>query len=240
MKIWSDTGGNTREFSELYNSDMGKTWSILVDNLRFVDDPNYHSVFFRNTTTELETNLWPEAKKMYKPLLEYQSGPLKGKYIGPSRIKDKDHTIIFPSGAICRFSYMQYDKDADAWYGAELSRAYFDEFQKVTEYQFHVIRSRLRSKAKFPSQMRCTLNPDQYHFVIDYVKPFLDEEGFPIKELSGVTRYFIIVKGVLYSSWDIKDLQEKFPDKVPKTYTYVPSTLKKLGAHRREALMITL
>lgn len=162
---------------------------------------------------------------MYRPLLEYQSGPLKGKWIGPARIKDKDHVIIFPSGAKSRFSYMQYDKDAMAWYGAELSRAYFDEFQMFSETQFHVIRSRLRSKAKFPSQMRCTLNPDQHHFVIDYVKPFLDEEGFPIKELSGVTRYFLIVKGVLYSSWDIKELQEKFPDKVPKTYTYVPSTL---------------
>lgn len=108
----------------------GKTWSILVDNLRFVEDSNYFSVFFRNTITELETNLWPEALKMYRPFLEYQSGPLKGKWIGPARIKDKDHSIIFPSGAKSKFTYMQYDKDADSWYGSEISRAYFDEFQR--------------------------------------------------------------------------------------------------------------
>ena len=90
------------------------TWAILADNLKYVHDPNYFSVFFRNTTTELETNLWPEAIKMYRPFLEHQSGPNKGKWIGQAKIKDKDKTIIFPNGAKSRFSYMEYDKHADS------------------------------------------------------------------------------------------------------------------------------
>lgn len=203
----------------------GKTWGILADNLRYIHDPNYFSVFFRKTTIELETNLWPEALKMYRPYLEYQSGPLKGKYIGEAKIRDKDKSIVFPSGAKSRFSYMQYDKDADSWYGAELSRAYFDEFQMFSEYQFHVIRSRLRSKAQFPSAMRCTMNPDQSHFVLEFIKRFLDEEGYPIRELSGRKAWFLIVKGSIFTAWNIEELQEKFPGKVPKSYTYIPSTL---------------
>ena len=102
---------------------LGKTWAILADNLKYIHDPNYFSAFFRRTTTELETNLWPEAIKMYMPFLQYQSGPNKGKWIGKARIKDKDKTIIFPSGAKSKFAYMEYDKHADAWFGAELSRA---------------------------------------------------------------------------------------------------------------------
>jgi len=55
----------------------GKTWSILVDNLFGVHDPDYFSVFFRKTNNELETNLWPEAKKMYEPLLKNSKGKFK-------------------------------------------------------------------------------------------------------------------------------------------------------------------
>lgn len=204
----------------------GKTWSILADNTKYINDPNYFSVFFRNTTTELETNLWPEALKMYRGLLEHQSGPLKGRWMGAARIKDKTKEIIFPSGAKSRFAFLELDKHADAWYGAELSRVYMDEFQKFSQYAYDIIRSRLRSKAKVESSLRATLNPDSTHFCYDYVKAFLDDEGFPIKALSGKTRYFLIVKGDLYTAWTPEELIQIFPDKIPQTYTYIPATLE--------------
>lgn len=204
----------------------GKTWCILFDNLRFVHDPNYFSVFFRKTTTELETNLWPEAVKMYSPFLKHQSGPKKGQWIGKARIRDKQKEIIFPSGAKTKFAFLELDKHADSYYGAELSRVYWDEFQQQSEYAFHVLRSRLRSKAKVKSQMRMTLNPDSAHFCYFWVKPFLDDEGFPVKELSGKIRYFLLVSGDLHSSWDKQELLDKFPNKKPQTYTYIPSTLE--------------
>ena len=204
----------------------GKTWSILADNTQFIHDMNYFSVFFRNTTTELETNLWPEALKMYRPLLEHQSGPLQGKWKGFARIRDKNHEIIFPSGAKSRFAFLELDKHADSWYGSELSRVYFDECQKFSQYAYDIIRSRLRSKAYVESCFRASLNPDSSHWCYPYIKPFLDEEGFPRKELSGKTRYFLIVKGDLYTSWDELELKLQFPDKNPQTYTYIPSTLE--------------
>jgi predicted phage terminase large subunit-like protein len=205
----------------------GKTWAILFDNLKYVDDPNYFSVFFRNTTIELETNLWPEALKMYEPILKYPLGhPKGGKYRGKAHINYQKHTITFPSGAKSTFSYMQHDKDADSWYGAELSRVYFDEFQRQSQYCFDVVRSRLRSKAKVKSAARMTLNPDSTHFVIEYVQPYLCEEGYPIPELAGKIRYFVMVQGVLYSSWDKQELISKFPDKKPRTYCYLPSTIE--------------
>lgn len=204
----------------------GKTWAILVDNLKFVHDPNYFSVFFRNTTTELETNLWPEALKMYRPFLQYQSGPKQGKWIGQANIRDKQKEIIFPSGAKCKFAFLELDKHADSYYGAELSRVYWDEFQKQKEYAFHVLRSRLRSRAEVKSSMRMTLNPAPDHFCYHWIKPYLDDEGYPKKELSGKTRYFLIVAGDLFTSWDRQELLDQFPEKNPQTYTYIPSTLE--------------
>jgi predicted phage terminase large subunit-like protein len=199
----------------------GKTFSILVDNLFGVHDPDYLSVFFRSTNVELETNLWPEAKKMYDPLLFDKDG----KAIGKSHISEKSKTITFPSGAKSKFSYLQHDKDADAWYGAELCKIYIDEFQAHSEYAFDVLRSRNRSRANVTKGMRFTLNPRKDHFMYQWVRHFIEEEtGFPIKELGGKTRYYVIKGGELFTSWDREELKTQ-TGKNPQTYTYIPATL---------------
>ena len=165
------------------------------------------------------------ALKMYDPFLKYQSGPKQGKLLPGARIRDKDKTIIWPSGAKTRFSYLQNTKDAMAWFGSELSRVYFDEFQRFTEEQFTIIRSRLRSMAKMPSAMRCTMNPDSGHFVLEFIKRYLDDEGYPIREYSGRRAYFIIQGGDIYTDWDYDSLKERFPDQNPQSYSYIPSVL---------------
>lgn len=118
------------------------------------------------------------------------------------------------------------DKDADAYYGAELSRIYMDEFHRFSQYQFDILRSRLRSKAQFPSAFRATMNPDPNHFVFDFVEMFLDEEGYPVRSLSGKTAYFILDKDTVYTSWSEADLKQRFPYKKAQTYTYIPSILE--------------
>jgi hypothetical protein len=187
-----------------------------------VHDPDYYSAFFRKTTTELETNLWPEAKKMYLPLLKDEND----NWIGQSHINEQNKVITFPSGARSKFSYLEYDKHADSWYGAELGKIYVDEFQMFSEYAFDVLRSRNRSRANVTKGMRFTLNPDPTHFMYEWVKPFLDEEGeFPVPDLGGRTRYYVIKEGVLHTDWDKGKLKEK-TGKNPQTYTYVPAKLE--------------
>ena len=198
----------------------GKTWAILVDNLQGVHDPAYFSVFFRSTTTEIDKGLWPEAKLMYTPILKDENG----KWVGKSHISEKTKTITFPSGARTAFAYLELDKHADMWYGSELTKIYFDEFQFRTEYQFDVLRSRNRSRANVQKGIRCTLNPDENHFVYDWVKPYLNEDGYPIKELGGKTRYYLIIDSTLHTDWDREGLKAKF-NKEPQTYTYIPSLL---------------
>ena len=157
---------------------------------------------------------------MYMPLLQDENG----KWIDKAHISEKTKTITFPSGARTAFAYLELDKHADMWYGSELTMIYFDEFQFRTEYQFDVLRSRNRSRANVRKGIRCTLNPDENHFVYDWVKPYLDEEGYPVKDLGGKTRYYLIVDGTLHTDWDADYLRKQF-NKEPQTYCYIPSLL---------------
>jgi phage terminase large subunit-like protein len=186
-----------------------------------VHDSAYFSVFFRTTTTEIDKGIWPEAKLMYMELLKDDGG----KWIGLSHISEQTKTITFPSGARTAFGYLTYDKDADSYYGSEIAKIYFEEFQFRSSYQFEVLRSRNRSRANVVKGIRCTLNPDPTHFVYEWVKPFLDEEGYPIKDLSGKTRYYLVVDGGLITSWEEEPLRKQYK-KNPQTYTYIPATIE--------------
>ena len=143
-----------------------------------------------------------------------------GKFVGKAKINEQQKTITFPSGARTTFSYLERDQHADSWYGTEINVAFFEEAQYRSAYQFDIIRSRNRSMSSIPKSIKCTLNPDPHSFIYEWVKPYLDEEDFPIKELSGKTRYFVVVEGTLYTSWDKQELFETW-GKEPETYTYL-------------------
>ena len=192
----------------------------MCDNLQGIHDPLYFSVFFRSTVTEIDKGLWPESKRMYMPYLV----DTNGKFIGKAKINEQTKTIVFPSGARTTFGYLSTDKDADAWYGVEITKIYFEECQFRSQYQFDVLKSRNRSMANVAKGIRCTLNPDPNSWIYEWVKPYLDEEDFPIKELSGKTRYYVIVEGELHTSWDEQELIDAW-GKEPETYTYIPAVL---------------
>lgn len=205
---------------------MGKTFSALVDNLQGVHDPEYQSAFFRTSTTEISKGLWLEAKKLYMPILTVNGLP-SGKYLGEAHISEKEKCITFPSGAKTYFSYLATDQDADSWSGLELAKIYFEESQYRSWYQFNQLLSRNRSKAQVTKGFRATLNPDRNHWIYDFVKRYLNEEGYPIKKLSGKVAYYLIVKDKLHTSWDKEELQSQFPDEdTPLSYTYIPATYK--------------
>lgn len=196
-----------------------------MDSLKYIDDPNYYAVYFRQTTGQLETSLWPEALNIYMPFLMHMSGPNKGKYIGKAKIQNQKHTIIFPSGARVQMAYLDSDKSAQMnWMGAQLTAVYWDELVAFSSFQFNYLRTRLRSKAKIPSFMRASMNPDQDHFVYSWIEPYLDEHGYPIQELSGKIRYFIFHDGELHTSWSKLELQETF-NANPRSYSFIPSKL---------------
>lgn len=69
------------------------------------------------------------------------------------------------------------------------------------------------------------MNPDNAHHVYKWIEPYLDENGYPINELSCKTRYFVFHEGQPVTFWDRDECLKQFPDKTPRTYTFVPSKL---------------
>lgn len=195
--------------------------------MKYVDCPNAYLVFFRNTVKQIERTLWPEAKDMYDQFLKYQTGPNKGKFIGKAQIREKDKVIIFPSGCKVEFSFLDIEADIKKnWQGAQLTGAYFEEFGNHSEFAFNYIRTRMRSKSKYKSFIRCTLNPEPNHFCLKYLERFISQKtGLAIKEYSGRMAYYVVDKGQTITAWSAEELLERFPKKKPRRYTMIPSSL---------------
>lgn len=173
--------------------------------------------------------LWPAAKRLY-----LQFGAV---------FKEKEKTCTFPSGAKLKFSYLELEKHADYHQGIEYSGIWFDEFTHFSPYQFHYLRSRMRSRAKNASFMKCSMNPDRDHFVYDWVKPYLYEQdqvnedgtqdlekmkGCPDRSLCGKPRFFLIKGNDMYSWWTKEELYKDFPDtheRDIRTYNFISGTI---------------
>ena len=108
---------------------------------------------------------------------------------------------------------------------AEITAAYLDEGSHYGEFSFNYIRTRLRSKSKYKSFMRVSLNPDPNHFILKYLDRYIGDDGYAMKEYSARPAYFVFNKGELVTSWSYDELVEQFPNSKPRTYTFVPSSL---------------
>lgn len=189
----------------------GKTAALLMDSLRNIDDPNYKAVYFRRNTTQLRGGLWPAAKKLF------------GMFGGVP--KEQSLEICFPSGAQISFAYMELDKHKDAHQGIEYSAIYWDEFTHYDAAQVQYLMTRMRSGAEGDSYMKCSMNPDRDHFVYDWVKPYLNDQGYPDPAKCGKLRYYVMDNNVMVSFWTIEELYEQYPLEIPQTYTFISGTI---------------
>ena len=217
----------------------GKSYSLVLDPLKYIDCPKFKAVIVRKTMRQIDLELWPLAVDMYMPFLIYHSGPNKGKFKGKAKIGIKDHKITFPSGATVIFSYLDDSSVVELYQGVAITAFYGDELTHYSEYAINYIRTRLRSTGKYKAFFRASLNPDPNHFVLKYLRRYIGDDGFAIKEYSGRMSYFIFDKGQVVTSWSYDELKEQYPDKNPQSYTFIPSSLednKYLGQEYAEAL----
>ncbi len=87
----------------------GKTYALLLENLRHVDNPRFGSVIFRRNSNQIMTEggLWDSALELY---------PLKG---GTPKITPRP-VFVFASGAKVSFAHLQYEADIHGWQGAQV------------------------------------------------------------------------------------------------------------------------
>lgn len=139
----------------------------------------------------------------------------------------QDLSFKFPSGAVLKLAGMEYDKDRMRWHGSQITAVFWDELCTFTEVQYWYLMSRLRSKSKYPTMVRATMNPDPDSFVLDIISWWIDPEtGFPIEERAGIIRYYIRKDGQLVWGDTKEELKEKYGDSVrPVSFSFIPAKI---------------
>lgn len=176
----------------------GKTWALLLENLRHQGVAEFGSVIFRRNAQQItnEGGLWDEAMNLF---------PLCG---ATPRLTPRP-TMTFPSGARVSFSHLQYEPDVHSWQGAQIPLICFDELTHFTRKQFFYMLSRNRSTCGVRPYVRGTCNPDADSWVADFIAWWIDQNtGYPIPERSGVIRYFIRVNDDLIWAARPEDLMQ--------------------------------
>ncbi len=152
--------------------------------LKFMQHPRATGVIFRRTSKMITSpgSIWHEAVNMYTTI--YPTG---------LKIRHRENEIVFPHGAILKFSHMQYESNMYDHKGGQYSFVAFDEATDFTEEMIVYLLSRMRNAyVDYQPQMFLMTNPDYYSFLRNWIQDFyLDPStGIPKEELAGVKRYF--------------------------------------------------
>lgn len=194
----------------------GKTYALLLENLRHIDNGEFGAVIFRRNASQItnEGGLWDNALTMYTP-------------IGARAKESPRPTMIFPSGAKISFSHLQYEKDVFSYQGAQICLICFDEFTHFSEKQFFYMLSRNRSVCGVKPYIRATCNPDADSWVASFIDWWIGDDGYPIQERSGVIRYFTRIDGNIIWGASRQELAERFniPPERTKSVTFISSSI---------------
>lgn len=153
---------------------VGKSFALLMDPLRDIENPNFSAVFFRRISKQLTApgGLIDTGQSLYSKI---DRAP---------RYTDKK--FAFPTGANILFSHMEHEKNAFDWDGSQIPYIAFDELIHFTRKQFVYLMSRNRSAHGVPTRIRATTNPEPYGWVKEMVSWYLYPDDHEIESLQGM------------------------------------------------------
>lgn len=194
---------------------VGKTFALLLEFMRHIDNKKWGGVIFRRTTPMVknEGGLWDASTNIY---------PHAG-----ATSKDSVLEWHFPKGCKLKFSHLEYEKDVRNWQGSEIPFIGFDELTHFTKTQFFYLLSRNRSTCGVTPYVRATCNPDPDSWVYELIEWWIGEDGYPIPERDGVIRYFMRHQGKYI--WG--DTREELID---KCLFFLEDMLKKANENLKE------
>ncbi len=188
----------------------GKSWSLLLEALRGMNNPGFNAVLFRRTFPQIRNpgGLWDASSAIY---------PLVGAVPKQSKLQ-----WTFKSGAYLVMRHLKLESDVYGWQGSELVYLGFDELTHFSESQFWYLLSRARSTCGIRPYIRATTNPIHRDdpvggWVRELVSWWIGEDGLPIPERSGVIKFF------KRSGAELEWFDEPVPHS--KSLTFIPSTV---------------
>lgn len=160
---------------------VGKTWSLLMESIRHIDNKDFGAVFFRRTTPMIRNQggLWDASLNFY--------GAIQG-----ATPKESSLDWKFPSGAKVSFRHLEYEKNIHDWMGSEIPLIVFDELTHFTKGMFFYMLSRNRSLCGVKPYVRATCNPDASSWVAEFIDWWIDSDGYPDPAKQGRIRYFMV------------------------------------------------
>lgn len=192
----------------------GKTYALLLEPLRHIDNPGFGAVIFRRQATQImaEGGLFDNAVEMYTP-------------IGATIKQTPQPTAIFPSGAKVSFRHLGSDKEVHAWQGSQICLICYDELTHFTEHQFFYMLSRNRSTCGVRPYIRATCNPDADSWVADFISWWIGDDGYAIKERSGKIRYFARIDGEILWADTREELAAQYGNEAVKSVSFIASSI---------------
>ncbi len=204
----------------------GKTYGLLLEPLRFINNPGYNAIIFRRDYTQITSpgGLWDSARTIYSHV--------QGAY----PLKTPKLHWNFKSGATVNFAHIGRDDDCEGWQGSQIAFIGFDELTHFSKYSFFYMLSRNRTTCGVKPYIRATCNPDADSWVADFISWWIDQNsGYPIPERSGAIRYMVHNNDIV--SWfDTKQeginfaiqsgISHEEAQRSVKSVTFIASTLK--------------
>lgn len=190
----------------------GKTYALLLECLRHIYNPKFNCIIFRRNSTMIRNpgGLWDISLEMFS------------QFGGIPRQAYLDWT--FPSGAVIKFAHLEHSNTVLAYQGAQIPLIMWDEICHFEENQFWYLMSRLRSLSGIPGYVRATCNPDPDSFIYKLISYWIGSNGYPIKERSGVLRWFIRINDEMKWGDSKQELINLYGDEqTPKSITFIPS-----------------
>jgi predicted phage terminase large subunit-like protein len=161
----------------------GKTYTSLLIALKFMQHPRATGVIFRRTSKMLTApgSIWHEAVSLYTSIYPNL------------RIRSRELELVFPNGALLKFSHMQHATNMYDHKGGQYSLVIFDEATDFEEEMVVYLLSRMRNAyVDYKPQMFMMTNPDYNSFLRSWIEDYyLDPNtGIPLPEKTGDKRYF--------------------------------------------------
>jgi predicted phage terminase large subunit-like protein len=190
----------------------GKTWSILVEPLRYCRNPKFGAVIFRRSYPEImaEGALWDESRGLYSL---FGARPVKG-----------DLFWEFPKGARISFAHLQYEETAENWKGAQIALLEFDQLETFGEQQFFYMLSRNRSVCGVRPYVRATCNPEP-GWLAEFLAWWIDEDGYANLRRAGRLRWFVRAGEQLVWADTEQELRAQYPELAAKSVTFIPASV---------------
>jgi predicted phage terminase large subunit-like protein len=134
----------------------------------------------------------------------------------------------FPSKMTMKFAHLEHESTVLDYQGSQIPFIGFDEVTHFSEQQFFYMLSRNRSMSGVPGYIRATCNPDPDSWVRRFLDWWIGEDGFPIKERSGVIRWFIRLDDRFIWADSRDEIRDKYghtPGIQPKSVTFISSSI---------------